>query len=124
MVGVNKQAKVHLLHMGDRSVIRNQFIHIPIDTCLDTAPSCLANETAASIHTGKQKRLHHLKCNGVHLNSTAWSKQEHQCAGTMLFKNKICEGPWHTNKKSKQGVCFIETKNSPDTLFTEIYSCL
>jgi hypothetical protein len=55
--------------------------------------SCLATETGAIVHIGQQKRLHHLKCNGVHLSGTAWSKQEQQCAGTMSFK--------HTQKQTQ-----------------------
>jgi hypothetical protein len=46
----------------------------------------MATETAASVHVGQQKRLRHLKCTGVHLNGTFWSKHENQCAGMMSFK--------------------------------------
>jgi hypothetical protein len=49
-------------------------------------PSCIATETAANIHIGQQKRLRHLKFTGEHSSGTAWSKQEQQCAGMMLFK--------------------------------------
>jgi hypothetical protein len=87
-------------------------------------PSCLATEASASIKIKQQKRLRHLKCIRVHVRGTAWSKQEQQCAGTMSFKHKTRERPCHINKKSKQGVCVIETKNSPDNLFTEIDTCL
>jgi hypothetical protein len=87
-------------------------------------PSSLATETAASIHIGQQKRLHHIKCTEVHSSGTTWSKQEQQCAGTMFFKHKTRERPCHTNKKPRQGVCVIETNNSHDNLFTEIFTCL
>jgi hypothetical protein len=42
----------------------------------------------------------------------------------MSFKHKTRERPFHTNKKSKQGVCVIETNNSPDSPFIEFDTCL
>jgi hypothetical protein len=86
--------------------------------------SCLATETEASIHIRQQKRLCHLKCTGVHLRCTAWSKQEHRCAGRMLFTHETRKRPFHTHEKSKQSVRVIENNNSPDSSCTEIDTCL
>jgi hypothetical protein len=64
----------------------------------------MAAETAAGSHIGQQKTLGHLKCTGEHLSGTAWSKQEQQFAGTISFKHKTHERPFHTNK-SQSKVC-------------------